>query len=316
MRKLLGLLSFAWVSAPLAAATLGEPTYLDRSREGWFWYQNPQTEEPLAPAAPQPTEGAAPPAMLSTAWLRANLERYRDRAIDDPTPRNIALYLHLQRVALDRAEAFADATQLAVQLDPTLDESSRRPSAGFAAQAGDAARSEATRKVMGGIARRAGIWFFFRSDCPYCHVQAPVLELLERMFGLEVQAISLDGDGLPDGSYPNFRVDRGQAQQLGVIGTPALFLVRPPNELLPISQGALALDQLVERVLTIARSAQWITDEEWSRTRAVRPLNAAGETRAIGPEADGPELLEYLSRTARHSTSMTPVALSNGETHR
>ena len=66
-------------------------------------------------------------------WIREHIGRYRDAAIDDPTPQNVALYLYLQRVALDKSSRFAAATQRAVQLDPFLDEITRRPTATFAA---------------------------------------------------------------------------------------------------------------------------------------------------------------------------------------
>jgi hypothetical protein len=69
------------------------------------------------PFANQARESGAP-APLSAAWLRANLERFRDQAIDDPSPRNVALYLYLQRLVLDKAERFAEATQRAVWADP------------------------------------------------------------------------------------------------------------------------------------------------------------------------------------------------------
>jgi hypothetical protein len=70
------------------------------------------------------------------------MAEYRDAAIDDPTSQNVALYLYLQRVALDKSSRFAAATQRAVQLDPFLDEITQRPTATFAAnltnwQAGD-----------------------------------------------------------------------------------------------------------------------------------------------------------------------------------
>jgi conjugal transfer pilus assembly protein TraF len=58
-----------------------------------------------------PPAAASGPAPLSAAWLRANLERFRDQAIDDPSPRNVALYLYLQRLVLDKAERFAEAGQ-------------------------------------------------------------------------------------------------------------------------------------------------------------------------------------------------------------
>ena len=111
--------------------------------------------------------------------------------------------------------------------------------------------------------------FFFRSDCPYCEAQAPLLKLLENRFGFSMLAVSLDGAPLPGGEFPQFRQDRGQAHALGVVSTPALFLVRPPDAVVPLSQGLLSFAQLQERIVLAAAEAGWIGPEEYTRTRPV-----------------------------------------------
>ena len=111
--------------------------FYEREAEGWFWYRRDPLppapvlppEPPPAPVPPEPEpepppESASPPepAPLSAAWLRANLETYQQRAIDDPSPTNLAVFLYLQKIALDKASRFTDAFQRAVQNDPALDE--------------------------------------------------------------------------------------------------------------------------------------------------------------------------------------------------
>lgn len=88
-----------------------------------------------ADASPPAPSGPTP---LSSAWLRENLDRYRDAAVDDPTPAKVRAYLLLQRVAMDRASAFARATQAVTLGDPLLDANVERPIASFEAQAMDA----------------------------------------------------------------------------------------------------------------------------------------------------------------------------------
>ncbi|WP_369686146.1 conjugal transfer protein TraF [Photobacterium leiognathi] len=48
------------------------------------------------------------------------------------------------------------------------------------------------------IGDKAGIFFFFRSDCPFCHKQMPLIALLEKNFGFTIKPVSLDGKPLPD----------------------------------------------------------------------------------------------------------------------
>ncbi len=119
------------------------------------------------------------------------------------------------------------------------------------------------------IAETAGVLFFFRSDCPYCEAQAPLLQLLASRYGFSILPVSIDGAPLPGGAFPEFRQDRGQAQALGVVSTPALFLVRPPDAVVPLSQGLLSLAQLQERVVVAAVEAGWISEGEYTRTRPV-----------------------------------------------
>ena len=319
----LGLLFLALLLPLLApAAGAQELPFYRRSAEGWFWYAEelPAIEEPepdskpppprTVDPPPQPQEArtdvqvpAAPagPSPLSAAWLRANLERYRDSAIDDPSPRNVTLYLYLQRLAIDKAERFAEATQRVVWSDPLLDETTRRPLATFAANLVNRQAAANREAALTETAKVAGLWFLFRSDCPYCEAQAPLLEVLATRYGFDVQAVSLDGRPLPGGFYPDFRTDRGQAEALGVVSTPALFLARPPDGLVPLSQGVLSLAELEQRIVHAATEAGWIAPHWRERTRA-RVADLRMDPRGLGD----PALTEDPDRLLAHLRGLLP----------
>ena len=241
------------------------PFFIDKKR-GWFWREiepeltkqpksNPDTEAkhlpPPIPPQNQQTQSVIPePSPLSAEWFRKNLERYRDKAIDDPSPENVAAYYYLQRVMVDKAQRFTDVARRVrrvVMSDPLLDENQRRPIATFAANEANYQAGIASEQALAAIAKQAGILFFFRSDCRYCHIQAPLLALLEKRFGFKVYAVSLDGRPMPIGLYPDFHVDQGQAHLLGVVSTPALFLMKPPDNIIQLAQGAVSLDDLSGR---------------------------------------------------------------------
>ena len=276
MRALLSFLLLLPLALPLRPEAAG---FYYREREGWFWYERepePKLEEPPVPPpptapTPAPLAETTPerPKPLSAEWIREHIGEYRDAAIDDPTPQNVALYLYLQRVALDKSSRFAAATQRAVQLDPFLDEITQRPTATFAANLTNRRAGDNRDAVLQRIAEMAGVLFFFRSDCPYCEAQAPLLQLLASRYGFSILPVSIDGAPLPGSTFPQFRQDRGQAQALGVVSTPALFLVRPPDAVVPLSQGLMSLAQLQERVVVAAVQAGWISEEEFTRTRPV-----------------------------------------------
>ncbi|HUL11331.1 MAG TPA: conjugal transfer protein TraF, partial [Methylococcaceae bacterium] len=206
--------------------------FLDKER-GWFWRESQPEPKKLTAEAERPTRSNPPPFQvppkplppepLSAAWFRKNLEHYRDRAIDDPSPENVAAYYYLQRVMMDKAHRFTDVARQVVMSDPFLDENQRRPIATFAANETNRLAGIATEQALASLARQAGILFFFRSDCPYCHIQAPLLAVLEKRFGFKVYAVSLDGRPMPGDLYLDFHTDRGQANLLGVVSTPAMF---------------------------------------------------------------------------------------------
>ena len=316
--------SLSWLLPLLAllqpSGTAAQLPFYARSAEGWFWYaeEPPAAEEPeqapepapdvtaLPPAAAEPASpaSAAPggPPPLSAAWLRANLERYRDSAIDDPSPRNVALYLYLQRLAIDKAERFAEATQRVVWSDPLLDETTRRPLATFAANLVNREAAANRDAALTETAKVAGLWFLFRSDCPYCEAQAPLLKVLTARYGFDVQAVSLDGKPLPSGFFRDFRADRGQAKALGVVSTPALFLARPPDGLVPLSQGVLSLAELEQRIVHAATEAGWIAPHWRERTRA-----RVADLRMDPSGLDDPALAEDPDRLLAHLRGLLPT---------
>ena len=260
--------------------------------------------EPSERAPSEPVAEVSPgPAPLSAQWFREHLDTYRDRAIDDPSPENVAVYLHLQRIAMDKSTRFARVSERVVQGDPVLDEITRRPTANFGANLADKQASAAGDALLERLAGETALWFFFRSDCPYCDAQAPLLEALAQRYGFAVLAVSLDGAGLADGTFPAFDIDRGQAEALGVISTPAMFLARPDQgAVAPIAQGLLSLAQLRDRIVLAAVQAGWVTEAEANRIRS-GPADArsAAATLAALPE-DPSALLEALRATVLPDT--------------
>ena len=303
----------------LAHSSTADTGFYDRSGEGWFWYNAPLEEPepdkpaktpplppsdivmPAAPPAPTSLPVDAPPP-FSVVWLKEKLPEYHNRAIDNPTPANVSAYLYLQRVALDKAETFQQVAQRTVALDPRLDENLRRPLASFASQQVDAQASRSSRQTLAALAKDTGLFFFFRSDCPYCEIQAPIIDSLSQRYGFNIIPISLDNRPLPSGRFPRFRADQGQAEALGVIATPAMFLARAPNHFAGLGQGALDQSTLERRILSAAAEAGWIDQRTLQAARPVRndlKLAPPPSTPLPSLSDDPAAVVEYLRTQAK-----------------
>ena len=285
--------SAGWFSASIdhQAAEYANPGagYFSDKERGWFWYGHdpePEPEEvhpsPVPASPPKQPEAkteplpavAADPVPLSVEWLRKNLAKYRDQAIDSPTQDNVAAYLYLQRVMMDKAERFSQAFQGVVMADPLLDENTRRPISTFGGNEQDAVAKKAQTATLTKLGKMAGLWFFYESTCQFCVKQAEVLKGLQTTYGFSILPVAMDGLPLPGSPFKNYIADNGQARQLGVTMTPALFLVKPGagGSVIQIGQGLFAMNDIVERSLSFAHAKQWIDSKEFDGTRPVKPL--------------------------------------------
>lgn len=245
--------------------------YFKRKEEGWFWKERmpeePEEQKPEPVPAPTPMTPT-----LTPAWLRENLPKLLDRALEEPTTENVRDYFYAQRQMLDMSERFAQVAQRVSLTDPLLDENNRRPFAAFGVDVLSAEVNKKKEAVVAKIAEQAGLWYFFRSDCPYCKAQNKPLQRLANSLGMVVLPISLDGPGMPDGVFPHFVRDQGQAQMLDVTTSPSIFMVRPPDQFVLLTEGLVSEDGFIDRMIAGAYEAGWITQDDWEATRPVKPL--------------------------------------------
>ena len=293
------------VTLNLGPVQAGPSFYGDHQR-GWFWYERyVDPPEPARKPSEPPSPSSAPrdntPEPLSAAWFRSELGRFRDQAIDHPTPERIRAFLYLQRVMMDKASRFTDESRKVILQDPFLDENNRRPMATFAVNEANRQSGVATEQSLKAIAKKAALLFFFRSDCHYCSIEVPLLKAMASHFGFSIFPVSLDGRGLPGNPFPDYRVDQGQAQRLGVASTPALYLVIPPNDLRPIGQGTLSMEELIQRILTQSEAAGLIDHKALDQTRGITTqpeLIPTGPTENLPPGGPDDAWLKRLQTAA------------------
>ena len=105
--------------------------------------------------------------------------------------------------------------------------------------------------------KQYGLFFFYKSTCPYCKRFAPILASFALRYGLAIIPITLDGIPLPE--FPNTRNDTGQASKFHVSMTPALFAVNPyTQKAFPVAYGLTSETELRDNIYKIMTQYQGV----------------------------------------------------------
>ncbi|MEL7278576.1 MAG: conjugal transfer protein TraF [Pseudomonadota bacterium] len=307
------LLGITFAGGALAA---DNPHFGEDVRDGWHFYRDPppvneeepEAEIPVQPAAaatpPMPPEAAEPaevgPTPLSTAWLRERLPQALEAAIDEPSTENVETFALLQRLSLDRSRAFAEAMKSATIGNPLLDATFERPLSPRGVQQVDRSAGEARNALLKDMSRTVGVMIFVDSTCALCETQVEVLEQLQRLTGIESLVVTLDGAPLTSGAMRETTVvDAGQAAAMGVPGVPAVYLMRPPDGLIPVGAGPYTYSDLIQRTVLLARSAGWVSEEAYQTTRTARSMR-----RPVTPHDIPQDVLDDPARLSAYLTAM------------
>ncbi len=257
MIRILRLFLFASTLALLSPAARAQ----DDPAAGNWWHQSPWTDPDRGfnwypPDAPppvdtRPTKPRDLRSITALPELRAEVDRRRDLAIMNPTNENMVSYLEANKYVMDKSSVFTDVWRRVVWGHSELDYNARSPQANFAQIAMKESRTATETALMSRLARTHGILFFYRGDCEYCHIQAPVLKMLTDRYKIEVLAVSIDNT--PIAEFPNARPDNGISLTVsngrGIEIVPSLYLVsRDKSEVVPLGAGVLAMDEIVDRV--------------------------------------------------------------------
>ena len=225
---------------------------------GWHFYCDRDDEAAAAAPIPETVPDAAatqPPAISATGRIlamRRVLEETRAAAILDPSPENVAAYLHLQQAALQRAATFSDAFRRTVWASPDLDYTLRRPVGALAKQLWTDERRAERQSALARLGERYGLIYLGHTDCGGCRVFGPLLRAFAMRHGLDVLAVSMTGEALE--GWPEAVPDAGRAARLGLDGAPFPAVVLYDTEtkrVLPVAFGVIAEDQLAERIFAL-----------------------------------------------------------------
>ena len=242
--------------------------FWDDYRRGWHFYEDPEIEPaaplkapPIAPPnvppkapslAAKPAPDPRAPELVEFERLQKRLEEYRNIAIIRPTEANVRRYMELETHVVRQASYFSEVAQRVAWSTPDLDMTLQgRPVNARAIEVFDREQAQVRNQTVSTLAETHVLFFFFRSDCPYCHAFAPTLEAFQALHGIQIVPISVDGQGLPN--FPQFRRDNGISRTLQVTQVPAVYLAEPfTGKITPIGFGVLSESQLLERITAVS----------------------------------------------------------------
>ena len=239
-----------WCGDPDAQASLGWHFYCDPAAPRNRTARDSTDTEPT-PSAPVPATTQRG-AVAEIARMRQALEASRAVAIVEPTPDNVAAYLYLQRESLQRAATFSDVFRRVVWSTPELDYTLTRPAGALSKQLWSDDRLAAVQSALANLGERYGLIYLGDAQCAGCRVFGPLLRAFALRHGLDVLAVSLTGEALE--GWPEAVPDNGRAAELGLNGAPVPAVVlfdTETGQVLPVSFGVVAEDQLAERIYVL-----------------------------------------------------------------
>lgn len=247
--KCLVFLSWMVVAWILLSQAAHAEVFWSEHAVGWAWYQ----EAEVLPDPVQPRSFLPADPIQAMEALQKQVKQTLDLAILNPTTEHVKNYIALQNQLSERAGRFTQVWRTVLLNFPELDYSLQHPTNTIAKQIYLDKTHQQEDAAIQKLAQHSGLFFFYRSTCPYCQRFAPIIRNFSERYGISIVPITTDGISLPE--FPNSQQDRGQAAFLKVTVEPALFTVDPVrHRIIPVSYGLLSEDELRERFLVIAQA--------------------------------------------------------------
>lgn len=242
------LMLFIFISAPLSV--LADEFWQDHS-QGWHWYQNQVWLKPEKEQHEMIVMKNTDPIEEMNAVQKTVREAY-DKAVLHPSKQNIKHFIEVQNLVSSNSTHFANLWQRVLAENPHLDYSINHPTNQVGTQLHMDLEHQDEARAIHALSKQYGLFFFFRSTCPYCHRFAPIVKEFSEKYGISVIPVSLDGGALPQ--FPNVKIDNGASQEFHISVVPALFLVNPnTRKVIPISYGLTTESDIAGRIYQIAQ---------------------------------------------------------------
>ncbi len=221
--------------------------------QGWFWYEDPERlTKPQTIDKPQPktVNSQREKDLAKFEAFKKRIEDQRKIALINPTVENVTLLQDLQTREVMAASHLSDVAQRVVWANPYMDFTQQNPVNPIGMKVKERQYESEKREMIDHLAKTSVLFFFFRSDCSYCHAMSPIVSGLSMATGIKIFPITLDGGSLPE--FPSPKMDNGMSKNLGIESTPALFLAIPAEQkIMPVAYGVMNEMGLLDRLFAL-----------------------------------------------------------------
>lgn len=222
----------------------------DHSR-GWHWYETLPIPEEDDETKENPKADSSPksPAEIVKAY-REELENRLHAAWIAPTPANVRSYQAMQKDMMDRSKLFSTSWIQNVFQHPELDHTLVSPVNQQGRHIQLDLEKQRRAQTIQELSQTYGLFFFFSSDCPYCHQFAPIVKRFAETYDWDVIAISIDGGSIAE--FPQAEPDNGLATAWNIQTLPSLYAVNPQTQnAIPIAHGFTSMDEMESRIMML-----------------------------------------------------------------
>lgn len=239
--------------------------YSDRER-GWYFREHclpKKSEEPkqkneVSAKSPKPKldwaliQDSKYLDTLDTEQFKKLLDEAKGEAVYRPTKDKLLAYMKMQDYAREKSLVFAYVWRDVLLENPELDQTVKNPGSNYGALAKAGIQLKANRSIVAEMAETVGLFFFVSGDCPYCHKQAPIMNMFVQDYGISVRTISQD---YCNQLFSNCTEDVGGTvfNNFNIKSTPTLLAVFKGHDdkpvFQPIATGIITEEDIVNRLI-------------------------------------------------------------------
>jgi conjugal transfer pilus assembly protein TraF len=248
----LKILKYTWFVLLLNQSFASHQTHCDLNF-GYHFYCNDGVEvEAEEETALQPKKQKNHKAELEQ--MKQELEVRKAKAVVEPNEENVKEYMVYQKKVLENSAKFADIWRRVLWKHPELDYTVKHPTNTLAKHKQIDVKREDIKSSLLSLSERYGLFFVYKSTCPYCHQYSNILKEFSTVYNIDILPITLDGVSMKEWEGNTIK-DLSVLKKLGledISQVPATVLFdNKTKEVLPVGYGVLSISDLEDRIYVL-----------------------------------------------------------------